>query len=108
MPRPYVVRKGGFGVRHDVRANGLIEDDGEPSASRHPQLPRAAAASLDSAVIRRRIGRPSEPCGDREIRGGYGDRGSRDPIPDSVEVPRATDLPSDVGRAGNGPMMYVF
>src|SRR5207245_755144 len=60
----------------------------------------------DAAVVRRRIRRPTEPRGDREIRGGYGNRGSRDLIP-SAEVPRPTDLASDVCRPRQNAVMSM-
>src|SRR3989454_5376837 len=91
MPRAVVVRERGFGVRHDIRADSLVEDDGEPPASRHPKLPRKAA-SVDSTVVRRGIRRPPEPGGDREVRGGYGDGWGRDAISASAEVPRSPHL----------------
>src|SRR2546426_10916861 len=73
----------------------------ESSVGHHPEFPRAAA-SLDATVIRRWIRRPSEPGGDREVRGGYGSGESRDSVA-RIEVFRATDLPVDVGRAGQRP-----
>src|SRR5436309_944106 len=107
MPFPVVVSGAGFGVRHDIRANGLIEDDGKRSASRHPQLPRTTAAPLDPTVVRRWIRRPPEPGGDREVRGRDGDRGSRDAVSASGEVSRPANFPRYVRRAGKRPVIYV-
>src|SRR5207247_10477037 len=90
----------------DIWADRLIEEDSEPSVTLDTQLPRIAT-SLDSAVIRRGIRRPPEPRRDREVRGGHGNRGSRDPISASVEMPRATDFPGDVRRARDHPVIYV-
>src|SRR5437867_9545393 len=56
MPFSVVVGERGFGVRHDVRANGLIEYDGKMTISRHPQLPRTTAATLDPTEIGRAHG----------------------------------------------------
>ena len=84
MPFPVVVCERAHGCCQDIRADGLIEDDGEPSVVLYSQFPRTAA--VDPAVVGRRIRGPSEPTGDREVRRGYGDRGSRDPV-------------SEIGRA---------
>src|SRR2546422_11684872 len=105
MPRPVVVGERADDRRHDIRSNGLIEDDGKSTVVLYPQLPRVPA-SLDSAVVRRGIRRPPEPGGDREVRGGNGNRGSRDPV-SRVEVPRLTDFPGDGRRAGKRPVIYV-
>src|SRR5213594_2778100 len=103
VPFPVVVGERSFGVRQDIRANGLIEDGGKMTFSSHPQLPRTTAAPLDPTVVRRGIRRPPEPGGDREVPARYGNCGSRDAVSDSVEVPRPTNLPGDVRRAGKRP-----
>src|SRR2546427_8603101 len=92
MPGAVVVVEQGCRYCVHVWLDHLVEDDGEPSIILHAQLTRAAAATLDPGVVRRRIRRPIEPGGDREIRGGYGERGSRNSIPASVEVSRPTDF----------------
>src|SRR3989442_1196881 len=90
-----------------VRLDSLVEDDGEPSVGPHAELPRTAAATLDSAVIRGWIRRPPEPGGDREFRGRDRNLWSCDPIPASVEVPRQSDFPRDDRRARYGPIVSM-
>src|SRR5207249_419011 len=104
MPIAVVVRKRADDRRHHIRCNRLIEDHGKSTVVSHAELPREAP-SLDSSVVRRRIRRPPEPGGDREVRGGYGNRGSRDPISASVEVPREADFPRDDRRARYRPVV---
>src|SRR2546425_4901631 len=105
MPCAVVVGERAYDFREHVRTDRLVERRAEPSVRHHAQLPRTAA-SLDSAVVGRGIRRPPEPGGDREVRGGYGNRGSRDSI-SCVEVPRLTDFPGDIRRAGNRAVIYV-
>src|SRR5207253_40517 len=105
-PRPVVVRERCRYFCKHIWTDGLIENRAESSVGPHAQFPRTASA-LDSAVVRRWIRRPPEPCGDREVRGGNRDCRSRDPISASVEVPRPTDLTGYVSRAGNRPVIYV-
>src|SRR5439155_7118662 len=93
MPSAVVVGERAYDFRKHIGADRLVERGAEPSISHHAKFPRPAA-SLDSAVIRRRIRRPSEPGGDREVRGGYRNRRSRDPISAFVEVPRYADRKS--------------
>src|SRR2546426_9058822 len=86
MPSAVVVRERARGRRRHIRSNRLVEDDVEPSVGLYSQLPRIPA-SLDSTVIRRGIRRPPEPRRDREVRGGYRKRRSRDPISSLVRAP---------------------
>src|SRR2546426_4094371 len=59
-----------------------------------------------STVVRRWIRRPPEPGGDGEVRGGNGNRRSRDSV-SRVEVSRSTDLPGNVRRARDRPMVSM-
>src|SRR2546427_10446933 len=97
MPVPVIVRERAYYLRKHIRTDRLVERRAESSVRHYAQLPRTAA-SLDSTIVRRRIRRPPEPRGDREVRGWDGDRGSRDSI-SCVEVPRLTDFPGDIRRA---------
>src|SRR2546428_13503062 len=90
MPIAVVVRKRADDLRHHIRADGLIEDSGESAVGPHAELP-GKAPSLDSSVVRRRIRRPTEPGGDREIRGGHRERGSGGPGSASVEEPSSAE-----------------
>src|SRR5438094_393708 len=101
MPRAVVVRERTADVGEHVRSNGLIERRAKSAVREYAQLP-GKAASLDSAVVRRRIRRPVEPRGDGEIRGGNLDRGSCDSV-SLVKPPRATDSAGDVRRASQCP-----
>src|SRR5205823_2211611 len=94
MPFPVAVPKRGCCMSVYIRLDGLVEDDGEPSVALYTQLPRAAAAALDAAVVGRGIRRPVEPSGDGETRDFCADRGSRNPVP-PAEMPRPANLPSD-------------
>src|SRR5437773_7834898 len=69
MPGAVVVRERACCIGVHVWLDGLVEDDGEPTVGPYAQFPRTAAATLDSAVVRRRIRRPIEPGGDREAQG---------------------------------------
>src|SRR2546425_2213643 len=68
-----------------IGTDRLVERGAEASVGHHAQLPRKAA-SLDAAVVRRRIRRPTEPGSDREVRGGNGNRRSRDTVSPFGEV----------------------
>src|SRR3989442_15767166 len=76
---PFTIRERDWDHNERARAGGLVEGRAEPSIGHYAKFPRIAA-SVDAAVIRRGIRRPPEPTGDREVRGRYGNRGSRDSI----------------------------
>src|SRR3989442_12585433 len=98
MPVPVVVRTGAHRLGNHIRTDGLIEDAGKPTIGPHAKLPRKAA-SVDSTVIWRGIRRPPEPGGDREVRGGNGNRGSRDPVSTRSEKRRVREQ----GRSRRAP-----
>src|SRR3989442_11635832 len=90
----------------DFRTEGLVERGAESTRGHHAQPPRKAA-SLDSTVVRRRIRRPPEPGGDRKVRGGNGNRGSRDSVSPFGEVPPHTVFPR-VGCCPRDPPISFF
>src|SRR2546428_14114366 len=79
MPIPVFVWERTYDFRKPIGTDGLVERGAEASVRHQAELPRAAA-SLDSAVIGRGFRGPPEPRGDREVRGGVGDRRRRDLI----------------------------
>src|SRR5439155_3992563 len=97
MPSAVVVGERAYDFRKHIGADRLVERGAEPSISHHAKFPRPAA-SLDSAVIRRRIRRPSEPGGDREVRGGYRNRRSRD-SGSQEHGPHSSHFPSYYARS---------
>src|SRR2546426_5875143 len=106
MPVAVVVRKRASDIREHVRANRLVEGRAKSSVLEHAELPRTAA-SVDAAIVGRGIRRPPEPRGDREVRGGDGNRGSCDAISVSREVSREADLPTHHPRARYRPLVFV-
>src|SRR3989454_11185156 len=74
VPFPIVVREWAHRLGEHVRADGLVERGAESAIGHHAELPRAPA-SLDSAVVWRRVRGPPEPRGNREVRGGGGNSG---------------------------------
>ena len=86
VPITVIVCERAHDLGEHIRTDRLVERGAEPSVRHHTQLPRSPA-SLDSTIVRGRIRRPTEPGGDREVRGGYGNRGSCDSV-SRVEVPR--------------------
>src|SRR5439155_6693819 len=66
MPGAVVVCKRAYGVGVHVWLDGLVEDDAEPTVGPHAQLPRTAAATLDSAEIGRASCRERVQSWDRE------------------------------------------
>src|SRR2546422_4291852 len=66
VPLPVVVSERADDLGEHIRTDGLVERGPESTVGHHAQLPRKAA-SLDSTVVRRRIRRPPEPGGDREV-----------------------------------------
>src|SRR2546428_2207788 len=71
MPCPVVVGKRAYDLGKHVRPDGLVERRTESPVGHHAELPRTTA-TMDAAVVRRRVRRPPEPPGDREVRGGIG------------------------------------
>src|SRR2546428_8374385 len=102
MPIPVFVWERTYDFRKPIGTDGLVDRGAEASVRHQAELPRAAA-SLDSAVIGRGFRGPPEPRGDREVRGGDGNRGRRDLI-SRVEVPRPTDPPADVRAVATGDL----
>src|SRR2546427_9071773 len=83
VPGAVVVCERAYDFRKHIGTDGLVERGAEPSVRPHAEFPRTAA-SLDSTIIRRWIRGPSEPRRDREVRGGDGNRGSRDTVSPAV------------------------
>src|SRR2546425_12741937 len=106
MPCPVVVGKRAYDLGKHVRPDGLVERRTESPVGHHAELPRTTA-TMDAAVVRRRVRRPPEPTGDREVRGGYRNRRSRNPIAGSVEMLCLADLPEDARGADNRPVIHM-
>src|SRR5207247_6288233 len=96
MPSPVVIRKRASDVREHIRSDGLIERGAEPSVLEHAQLPRKAA-TLDSAVIGRRIDRKSTRLNSSHEWSAYAVCCLKKTV-HGAEVPRPTALASDVRR----------
>src|SRR3989442_14079822 len=79
MPCPVVVGKRAYDLGKHVRPDGLVERRTESPVGHHAELPRTTA-TMDAAVVRRRVRRPPEPRGDGEIGRGYRNRWGRNPI----------------------------
>src|SRR5256885_1003641 len=105
MPFSNIVCERARGGGVYIRLDGLVEDDGEMTVVLDTQLPRITA-SLDSAIVGRRIRRPVDPGGDGEIPPGYRNRGSCDPV-SRVEVPRFSNSTGDIRRAGESSVISV-
>src|SRR2546428_10231315 len=106
MPVAVVVRKRASDIRKHVRANRLVEGRAKSSVLEHAELPRTAA-SVDAAIVGRGIRRPPEPRGDREVRGGDGNRGSCDAISVFGEMSPEADPPTDDRLARYRPIRFV-
>src|SRR5207247_2898588 len=80
-----------------IGLDGLVEDNGDPTVGPHAQLPRTASVALAAAVVGGGIGRPTEPCGGREVEVCHGDGRSGDRFSTAKESLR-THLPGAVLR----------